>query len=82
LDSSLVRELVALFSETAGSAAADREVRLRARLDTVGLGSALADVLIVAERAARASASREELGLALGAVVALERNRTLREGGS
>jgi hypothetical protein len=71
-----------LFSETAGSAVADREARLRARLDAAGLGCALGDVLVVAERAARASASEEELGLALGAVVALARNRTLREGGS
>jgi hypothetical protein len=82
LHSTLVRDLVAWFSETADLTAVDREARLRARLELAGLGSALGDMLVVAERASRTTASEEELGLAFGAVVALSRTQGLREDGS
>ncbi len=71
LHPALISSLVTVIRETSGVSPAIREQRLRERLDAAGLGASLGEMSIVVERATRARASDEELGLALGLVIAL-----------
>jgi hypothetical protein len=75
LHSSLVSKLLAVIRETEGALQAVRAERLRASLDAEGLGASLDAMLNVVERAAHSHASDEELGLALGMVIALSPGR-------
>jgi hypothetical protein len=78
LHTELVSKLVAVIRETEGVSQAVRVERLQSALDAAGLGASLDEMLTVAERAARSHASEDELGLALGVVIALSLPRAER----
>ena len=73
LHTALVTDLVAAIRETESAPQPVREQRLCERLDAAGLGASLGEMLAVAERAREQSATDEELGLALGLVLALSK---------
>jgi hypothetical protein len=78
LHTELVSKLVAIVRETEGVSQAICAERLQRALDAAGLGASLDEMLTVVERAARSHASDDELGLALGVVLALSLPRPER----
>lgn len=66
-----MQDLLALIGETRAASRAERERRLRERLDVAGLGATVSEMSAIVDRASMARASQEELALALGMVIAL-----------